>query len=376
MCEEVTKGPKGAMTGLSDERKWRIIFVHERTRSVTKTAQRCKCTRATVRKWVERHNETGTVDAKRSTGRPAAVLGGAGLEAAKLLAGGQHGGAKQVSMALRSQGHTRTAVHKTTLIRAARREAKRAGTPLVVRRGAPPRGLTAKTMDKRLKFAEKNRRRDWTHVMFSDRKRFYFRYPGQSVSAARWEMEGAEQGGGEVWSPNNPNSYNVYGGITVHGVTRLHEVAGSTGRESVFRTLGGKEARNITTDEYSDVLEQTLLPGGETAFGRQWVFQQDGDPAHGHAIDVLNRWNSARRARVSLLEEWPGNSPDLNLIENVWSWVQANVDKKGCSTFKEFKKEVRVQFAAVPQSMLTSLYSSMPKRLDEVIKNGGRRTKY
>ncbi len=80
-------------------------------------------------------------------------------------------------------------------------------------------------MDKRLKFAEKNRRRDWTHVMFSDRKRFHFRYPGQSVSAARWEMEGAEQGGGEVWSPNNPNSFNVYGGITVHGVTRLHEVA-------------------------------------------------------------------------------------------------------------------------------------------------------
>ncbi len=52
------------------------------------------------------------------------------------------------------------------------------------------------------------------------------------------------------------------------------------------------------------------------------------------------------------------------------------MDKKGCSTFKEFKKEVRVQFAAVPQSMLTRLYSSMPKRLDEVIKNGGRRTKY
>ena len=364
------------MTGMSEEQRWRIIFSFERTGSVSRTAEKFKCTRATVHRWLKRYNETRTVVAKRSTGRPSAVPVGAGLKAAKLLAGGQHGGATQVSMALHRQGLTRTAVHKTTLIRAARREALGAGTPLAARRRARPRGLTATTMDKRLDFAEKNRRTDWTHVMFSDRKRFYFRYPGQSVSAVWWEMEGEEQGGGEVWSPNNPKSYNVYGGITARGVTRLHEVSGTTGRKPVYKTLGGKEARNITTAEYSDVLEQTLLPGGRAAFGRQWVFQQDGDPAHGNAIDVLNHWNSEHRQRVSLLEDWPGNSPDLNLIENVWSWVQANVDKKGCSTFDEFKQEVRDQFAAVPQSMLTRLYNSMPKRLDEVIKNGGRRIKY
>ena len=187
---------------------------------------------------------------------------------------------------------------------------------------------------------------------------------------------GADAGRGEVWSPNNPKGYNVYGGITSHGVTGLHEVSGTTGRKSVFKTVGGKKARNITTGEYSDVLEQTLLPAGGSAFLRHWVFQQDEDPAHGHAMDVLNHWNSEHRPRVSLLEEWPGNSPDLNLIENVWSWVQAEVDKKGCSTFREFKQEVRDQFAAVPQSMLTSQYTSMPKRLGDVIKSGGRRIKY
>ena len=364
------------MKGLSEERRWRIILVYERIGSVSKTAQECKCTRATVLKWLKRYNETCTVDAKRSPGRPTAVPVGAGLKAAKLLAGGQHGGAKQVAMALQSQGHTRTAVHKTTLIRAARREAKGAGTPLVVRRGPPPQGLTAETMDKRLKFARKNRTRDWAHVMFSDRKRFYFKYPGHSVRAVRWELVSAEHGRGEVWTPNNPKSYNVYGGITKHGVTRLHEVAGTTGRKSVYKTVGGQTGRNITADEYRDVLEQTLLPGGEAALGRQWVFQQDGDPAHGHARDVLKPWKLAHRSRVSLLGEWPGNSPDLNLIENVWSWVQTNVDKKGCSTFEEFKQEVCDQFAAYPQSMLTRLYNSMPKRLDEVIKKGGRRTKY
>ena len=313
---------------------------------------------------------------KRSSGRPSSVPVGIGLEAANMLASGQHGGAKQVSMALWNEGRTKTAVHRATLIRAARRESKEAGTSLVVRRGPPPQGLKSATMSKRVEFAENNRRRDWSNVMFTDRKKFHFKYPGRSVRAVRWELVGAGRRTGEVWRPNNPNSFNVYGGITKRGVTELHVVAGTTGYTSVFKTSSGKQARNITADEYRSVLQETLLPGGTARLGRKWVFQQDGDPAHGRVDAALERWNSARRANVSLLQEWPGNSPDLNLIENVWSWVDRRVNEKGCSTFEEYKQEVRTQFAAFPRSMLKSLYDSMPKRLEEVIKEGGRRTKY
>ena len=80
------------------------------------------------------------MDAKRSSGRRASVPVGIGIVAAKMLASWQHGGAKQVSMALWNQGRMETAVHKTTLIRAARRESKEAGNSLVVRRGPPPPG--------------------------------------------------------------------------------------------------------------------------------------------------------------------------------------------------------------------------------------------
>ena len=364
------------MAPLSDEQRWRIVFAYERTKSVSKAAQQCKCSRPTVRRWLERYRATASVVAKRSSGRCASIPEGAGLVAAKLLAGGQHGGAKQVSMALLDQGHTSTAVHKTTLIRAARRESKKAGTPLVVRRGPPPRGLKQANMSAREEFARNNRRRDWSNVMFTDRKKFHFKYPGRSVKAVRWELVGVKRGMAEVWRPNNPNSFNVYGGITVHGVTELHQVAGTTGHTSAFKTASGKQARNITAAEYRAVMQQTLLPGGNAALGRNWVLQQDGDPAHGCADDVLKRCNPACRASVSLLPEWPGNSPDLNLIENVWSWVEARVNEKGCSTFEEFKQEVRTQFAAVPWSMLTRLYNSMPKRLEEVIRRRGGRIRY
>ena len=172
--------------------------------------------------------------------------------------------------------------------------------------------------------------------MFTDRKRFHLKYPGTSVRAVRWEKVGAAGGTVEVWRPNNPNSFNVNGGITRQGVTKLHVVAGTTGYTSVAETSSGKQARNNTADEYGSVLQDTLLPGGKALLGRNWVFQQERDPAQGRVDAALESWNSASRANVSLLQQWPGSSPDLNLIENVWSWVDRRVNEKGCSTFEEY----------------------------------------
>ena len=52
------------------------------------------------------------------------------------------------------------------------------------------------------------------------------------------------------------------------------------------------------------------------------------------------------------------------------------MNEKGCSTFEEYKQEVRTQFAAYPRSMLKSLYDSMPERLEEVIEKEGGRIDY
>jgi len=157
-------------------------------------------------------------------------------------------------------------------------------------------------------------------------------------------------------------------------------VAGTSCHKSAFTNKQGKQASNITQDEYQAVLADTLLPEGRRLFSvhgiSSWVLQQDNDPAHKVAERVVADWNHRHGSAVSLLQNWPPNSPDLNLIENLWAYVQARLDSRGCKTFKEFRQALTQELGAVPQSVIDSLYKSIPSRLRAVVKQRGDRTRY
>lgn len=180
-----------------------------------------------------------------------------------------------------------------------------------------------------------------------------------------------------VWQPNNPNNYNIYAGITRHGPTPVHQVAGSTCYKHQYHTKAGKDARNITSDEYRDVLWNTFLPAGARLFNTsRWYLQQDNDPTHRIAVQVVKDWNTMHNSDVQVLSGYPPNSPDLNLIENFWSYVERRVFDAGCCDLVDFKACVKEQvgiWGPERKSYITKLYSSMPKRLAMVIaKNGGK----
>lgn len=79
---------------------------------------------------------------------------------------------------------------------------------------------------------------------------------------------------------------------------------------------------------------------------------------------------------MKVVPNYPPHSPDLNPIENVWSWVQRKVQQKACATFEEFKHEVIKTFKELPKQMIDNLYGSMVKRMAAVVQNGGGKTKY
>ena len=98
-----------------------------------------------------------------------------------------------------------------------------------------------------------------------------------------------------------------------------------------------------------------------------WVLQQDNDPTHKPASDVVKYWGNRHISSPTILEKWPPSSPDLNIIENCWAYVQRKVDAQGHKTFSEFKAAVIFEVEHIPISMLRSLYNSMPKRVAKVL---------
>ena len=322
-----------------------------------------------VRRWVGRHNDGAGLARKRGAGRKPMLTDKAAERAMELI---MESGPAEAAKGLVHEGHAILPPSKVTVIRTARRVATQQGRRLHACRSQPMRRLTQWTKQQRMQFCKKNRDTSWGHVMFTDRKKFHFSYPGEKVKPTQWLLDGQKRLARQV---NHPSCVNVYGGITRYGVTKLVVVAGSSKHKSKHLNKKGQPATNITKGEYKEVLLYSLLPEGRRLFTSAglgtWVLQQDNDPAHGGAGDVMKGW---RHGGVSLLPNWPPNSPDLSPIENLWGWVQARVQARGCKTFEDYKAAVEEVWLGVPVSMCENLIKSMPNRIKECIKNAGDKT--
>jgi hypothetical protein len=270
----------------------------------------------------------------------------------------------------------KTNVHRTTLMRAVKKKAAEQGTPIFFDWRKPKQELTTTNKQQRVAFAKANLRRDWDKVMFTDRKRFYFLYPGTAVSPC-WCIRGTRR---KAFKPSAPSCFNVYLGISPRGVTACHAVSGTTNKKGPkYYTQKGALARNITSQEYYYVLMKTLLPEGQRLFkGAPWILQQDGDRSHSvaskSAVDAYNKLYP--KNHINILPQWPANSPDLSPIENLWAVVQAKADAMGCKTFTEYQNCVVTLIQKTPLSHLSNYYKSMKGRLNKCIDKGGSRIDY
>ena len=153
----------------------------------------------------------------------------------------------------------------------------------------------------------------------------------------------------------------------------------AAGHTTTYKNKKGQVARNITASEYGAVVKQTFLPEGTRLFSNQglstWTLQQDNDPAHRAAGPVVQQWNAQHASSVSILENWPASSPDLNPIENFWGYLQRKMDAKGCRTFSEYRAALETEARLVPRAYFSKLVGSMPKRLADCIKLEGGKTK-
>jgi hypothetical protein len=213
--------------------------------------------------------------------------------------------------------------------------------------------------------------------MITGRKRFLFQYPGAAVQPVQWVERGQRR---EAHKVNHPQAVNVYGGLTIYGVTSLHESTGTSKLTTNYKTKEGKRSKNITQEEYRDVLTDTFLKEGQKFFKdhkvTSWTLQQDNDRAHDDAMRTIRSWNRQHNCSIGLIKGWPPNSPDFSHIENLWSLVQRRVDSRGGKTFANFRAAVHEEWARVSPEMARRYMNSLPKRMAEGLEACGKIIKY
>ena len=103
-------------------------------------------------------------------------------------------------------------------------------------------------------------------------------------------------------------------------------------------------------------------------------FLQDGAPCH--RSKIVSTWFS-ERPNITLID-WPGNSPDLNPIENCWAWMKHQLQDCKATSIPLLQLEITKLWTQRMDDIpyLKALVESMPRRLAAVVENAGNTTKY
>ena len=138
-----------------------------------------------------------------------------------------------------------------------------------------------------------------------------------------------------------------------------------------FKILEGRQ----NSETYEKLLFEELLPamdGKGKCTLRDYVFQQDNA-----AIHVSARMKEFFFREGIIVEDWPARSPDLNVIENLWSVMKSYITKHRPRSLLELRQLLRESFFVCANTeFCQKLYASIPRRYEAIIENSGARINY
>ena len=128
----------------------------------------------------------------------------------------------------------------------------------------------------------------------------------------------------------------------------------------------------MNSPAYLRILKENLKQSAESlGINSTFQFYQDNDRKH-------KEWN----VRMWLLMncpkviQTPPQSPNLNVIENLWDELNRKIRQILITSKTELKRRLVEEWAKISPQYTRTLVSSMPRRVKAVLRQNGYSTKY
>ena len=73
---------------------------------------------------------------------------------------------------------------------------------------------------------------------------------------------------------------------------------------------------------------------------------------------------------------WPAQSPNMDIIEQVWTYMKKEKVKRAPVNLQQLWEELHDVWRNIPVDFIQKLYDSVPRRVNEVYKAKGLYTKH
>jgi transposase len=339
----------GKRAELTQIHRSNIVLLSEEGYSTRAIAEKCHVAQSTVVRTLSRHSAMGNFASRSRIGRPMKTTARTDRVLRKNVLSNPFISAVQLKSTIQpllDNVSARTIRHRLS------KELK-----FVTSKPAKKPCLTTAARQKRLDFCKQHEKWSvnmWKKVMFSDES--LFKQFDDKKQFVRYES------GANRYDPKytlktvkHAPHIMVWGAFSAKGPGPL-----------IFLPAG--QMMNGTT--YLHLLQENL-PQALQAHNCT-KFQQDSAPCH--TSRIVKTW---MQQQIFQVLPWPGNSPDINPIENLWNVIKQRLSNLKITSLEHLRHEIsRMWTIETSPALCRRLVESMPKRMKAIIKNGGYPTKY
>lgn len=336
--------PSGCIDQLSTIERAAIITLHQEGYTGREIAQELHCSENTVSMWINRWNDTHTLEDKERLGRPRCTTDDIDINIQEFAEEKVTVTPKDIKRELELPVSSRTV----------RRRLDEVDLHGCVKQ--EEHAYTDDNMRRRIAFAEGYANwteADWCRVMWSDETHFYLGHHGR---------EYVQRPAGTALDPKYTRKTEpLQGKVSLWGCI----CAWGLGHAELY--IDSLDARR-----YQSIVALNLVSSSRQFWSTgQWYFQQDNATPHtaytsqvwihNHGIDLI---------------DWPAWSPDLNPIENLWNDLKRRVYAHNAKTMEELEHWIGIEWQATDLNFISHICKTMPHRLQLLLNNSGHKISY